>query len=224
MVDDVDRVAAARRRRPDDARRTLAGRAALRLLVLTRTGRPLADAPELVIERRCEDCDSPHGRPRTAGLSLSTSGSGERVLVAVGPEEACVGVDVETATPAALERSPGLDEFTLHPRERDAVARAADPGRARLQRWVEKEAVLKAAGLGLRLPPHEVLLAPADATTSSHHRSDGQLSWRAVLAAPVAAVARLSVADLPGDGTHHRAVAAVRPHPVEIVGPGALGS
>ncbi|TGO04714.1 4'-phosphopantetheinyl transferase family protein [Serinibacter arcticus] len=226
LVDDVDRAAAARRRRPEDSRRTLAGRAALRLLVAARTGRPAGRASEIVIDRRCRDCGAPHGQPRTAGLSLSTSGSGERVLVAVAPGSARVGVDVEAVTPTALGGAAGLDDYALHPDERADVVGTADADRARMQRWVEKEAVLKAAGLGLTLSPNAVRLAPqrADRAAPTEVSSIGPADWRGVLEAPVDAVRRLVVVALPGRRDDHpgrrsylRAVAAAEVRPIRAV-------
>ncbi len=219
LVDDVDRAAAARRRRPADARRTLAGRAALRLLVATASGLPAQAARDVPITRRCEDCDRPHGRPTTPGFSLSTSSSGERVLVAVAPAGAGIGVDLEAATPKALRGAAGLDDYALHPDERDAVVGAEHPDRARLQRWVEKEAVLKAAGTGLRVPPNEVVLAAA---TAGPAHADGVAGtrphdWREVVRAPLASIRGLAVVALPGDAGHHRAIAAARPLPLRAV-------
>ncbi|WP_158277112.1 hypothetical protein [Serinibacter arcticus] len=59
LLDDVDLAAAAARRRPQDRRRTLAGRVALRLLVSARTGWDPRRAREIVIDRRCPDCGAP---------------------------------------------------------------------------------------------------------------------------------------------------------------------
>lgn len=100
------------------------------------------------VVRRCPRCGGPHGRPELPGLPLhaSLSRTPGRVAAAVsgaGP----VGVDVET-----VERT-GFDGFAavaLAPGER-----AADlPARARA--WTRKEAVLKAAGTGLRVDPRTV--------------------------------------------------------------------
>lgn len=219
VVDDVDRAAAARRRRPRDARRTLAGRAALRLLVASRTGLRAHRASEIAIDRRCHDCGAPHGQPRTTGLSLSTSGSGERVLVSVAPADAHVGVDVEAATAEALAGAAGLDDYALHPEERDGVTANDDPDRSRLQRWVEKEAVLKAAGTGLRVSPNELrITAPrAGLVEPAAVEAIGRNDWRAVTEAPLATIRGLAVVTLPGDLEHHRALAAARPLLVRTV-------
>ncbi|MFC7430034.1 MULTISPECIES: 4'-phosphopantetheinyl transferase family protein [unclassified Agrococcus] len=150
LVDDADREAADAKVRADDARRTLAGRAALRMLVAARAGIPVARAASLPVDRTCVRCGAPHGQPRIDGLSVSTSTSGGHVLVAVGAGEARVGVDVELLR---TELWTGFDEYVLHPEERGAVP-AGEAGVAhRIRVWAEKEAVLKAAGLGLRAAP-----------------------------------------------------------------------
>ncbi|WP_053385666.1 4'-phosphopantetheinyl transferase family protein [Leucobacter japonicus] len=156
-----DHRAAARRRTPELQRRTLAGRAALRLLAARCLGVSTDNAGELPIDRTCLDCDEPHGRPTMSGLALSSSTSGDHVLVAVAADDEAsahpvdLGVDVEVI-PHQLW--PGFDEYALHPSERDRV-----PGfdslagiAARVRLWTQKEAVLKATGDGLRVSPATV--------------------------------------------------------------------
>ncbi len=168
LVAPADLAAADERVREEDRRRTLAGRLALRLLAGRRTG----ERPEaLTVDRTCDRCGAPHGRPRLAGHSASTSTSGDRVLVAVGPPDAEVGVDVQVV-PQRLWH--GFDEYALHPAERRAGLDAS--GRIRL--WAEKEAVLKAAGLGLRAAPSRLRLAGGD-------------PWRAVADGAVPGTAHL---------------------------------
>lgn len=156
-----DHRAAERRRTPELQRRTLAGRAALRLLAARSLGVSTADASTLPIDRRCLDCDEPHGRPTMGGLALSSSTSGDRVLVAVAafdeasPHRVDLGVDVEEI-PQQLWH--GFDEYALHPIERrDVPAVQSGAGVAhRLALWTQKEAVLKATGDGLRVSPATV--------------------------------------------------------------------
>lgn len=157
LVAPEDLAAADERVREEDRRRTLAGRLALRLLAGQRTG---SGPAALAIDRTCDRCGAPHGRPRMHGLSASTSTSGGTVLVAVGPPDAELGVDVQ-AVPDRLW--DGFDEYALHPAER----RAGLDATARIRLWAEKEAVLKAAGLGLRAAPSRLRLA-------------GDGPWRAV--------------------------------------------
>lgn len=155
LVDPLDRVAASRQRRSGDARRVLAGRVAVRLLAAHRLGHDVTECARITVRRDCTDCGAPHGRPRVTGLSVSSSTSGDRVLAAVGSEESGVGVDVERI-PAALFAD--FDEFALHPLERRRLAAHPTALEARIGIWVQKEAVLKSAGLGLRSPMDALLV------------------------------------------------------------------
>jgi 4'-phosphopantetheinyl transferase len=219
VVDSADREAAARRQRPDDARRTLAGRVALRLLVAVRLGVPVSLASQIVVDRTCSTCHLPHGRPRVAGLSVSTSSSEERVLVAVAEEGTEVGVDIERVPPTVFD---GFDDFVLHPDERERfgpVTRGASGTAARLSCWVEKEAVLKAVGVGLASPPHELLLAtrPDDAVLPTRADMIGAWEWRLVEQAGVAEALGLSVTELPTEPGYRSAIAARVPARIQAV-------
>lgn len=125
----------------------------------------------VVIERRCPRCGGGHGRPIVAVAAdgaarphVSLSRAGVTVAVAVtfaGP----VGIDIESIR--AVSRAP-LDPVAFGPVERAALLSATGPGadQARAWLWTSKEAVLKAAGLGLRIDPSEL-------TVSVPGRDDG---------------------------------------------------
>ena len=221
LVDAADRDASGRRQRPDDARRTLAGRVALRLLVAARLGVPVSLARQIVVDRTCSTCHLPHGRPRVAGLSVSTSSAEGRVLVAVADEGAEVGVDIERVPSTVFD---GFDDFVLHPDERERfgpVTRGSSGTAARLSCWVEKEAVLKAVGVGLASPPHELLVAarPDDAVLPPRADMIGPWEWRPVEQAGVVEALGLSVTELPTEAGYRSAVAArvpARIHAVDI--------
>lgn len=91
------------------------------------------------------------GRPHLADAHMHTSLShaGGRValaLTATGP----VGIDLEPASRAADMHE--LEERVAHPDERPGLPAApVERGRALLALWVRKEALLKAAGIGLEL-------------------------------------------------------------------------
>lgn len=102
----------------------------------------------------CPRCGGPHGRPVVVpGLMMphvSLAAAGPLVAVAVtdaGP----VGVDVERVLRAG---SPGFLDVALHPDED-----LPDGPEAAARLWVRKEAVLKAAGVGLLVDPADVLLS-----------------------------------------------------------------
>jgi 4'-phosphopantetheinyl transferase len=114
---------------------------------------------------------TPAGRPFVAGggVDVSCTASGVLGLVAIG--RVCrIGVDVETVAPW----SPAvLEEGWLSDTERLALARLPAPDRAlaTTRCWTQKEAVLKAAGTGLRTDPA--------ATVTSVGRTDGVVAgWK----------------------------------------------
>lgn len=190
---------AARARRGRHGDRTLAGRAALRLLLAHVLGEAPARARSLAVERTCEHCGAPHGRPRAPGVSLSGATSEDEVLVAVAAHEAQVGVDVQTV-PATLW--PGFETAVLHPRERRRSETDAPSSGIRL--WTRKEALLKSAGVGLRIDPSRLPLvrpAPGEGTW-----------WSMTREAPPEVRGRV-VRDLPG--AVPRAVAASAMLPVQ---------
>lgn len=117
----------------------------------------------VVIERRCERCGGRHGRPIVAAPAdvdrpeVSLSRADDTVAVAVsfaGP----VGIDIESIRAVSL--AP-LDPVAFGTIERAALLLATGPGaeRARASLWTSKEAVLKAAGLGLRIDPLELTVS-----------------------------------------------------------------
>lgn len=218
-----DREYAGRRRDPLDRFRTLSSRASLRLLAAHLRGQSSREAPILPIDRSCHRCGGPHGQPSVAGLSLSTSSSASSVLVGADASEAPLGVDVE-AVPHDL--FAGFDDHVLHPTESMACVRAgrstADSQSARLRSrlavWVAKEAVLKAAGIGLEHPMNRVLLEPSDRTTLwRDNQLTGELMWQLVTEAQSPNVRGLFVCLLPSAGGPVSAVATNAPADVHDI-------
>lgn len=204
-----DRRAAFARANADARRRTLAGRAALRLLAAWRCGVPRAAAQDIAITRSCPDCAAPHGRPVSEMLALSSSTSGAHVLVAVADAHDAIGVDIETVPPRLW---PHFDAYALHERERAALPAAGTaPGRiARIQAWALKEAALKASGSGLRTAPAAVRFDAAPGADSG--------GWLRVHGAPSAGRGALDARPIPTDGTARAALASDRPGEVLLHG------
>jgi 4'-phosphopantetheinyl transferase len=143
LVTSAEREEAARLRRDDDRRRFVIGRAALRCLL----ARICAENPaDLVFTRNA------FGKPEMAGVAhFNLSHSGGIVLIAMHATRP-IGIDVE-ALPGPADW-PDLAKDHLAEAERTAIFACSEADRptAFLRAWTRKEAVAKAAGLGLSLP------------------------------------------------------------------------
>jgi 4'-phosphopantetheinyl transferase len=104
------------------------------------------------ISRECRRCgDAKHGKPFVVGdddLSFSVSHSGSVALLAIA-RDATVGIDVE-----AVRTRPNLEKLAARVLDPNALAAfgAADESHQLLtflRAWTEKEAYLKAIGLGI---------------------------------------------------------------------------
>lgn len=133
----------------------LAGRALIRELV-----RRIRGFDEIRLSSRCVRCGADHGRPRSAGVSLSVSHAEDLVVVAATARSTLLGVDVEQGT--ADGRLDGLGR--LFP----------DGSAPDLAAWTRIEAAVKADGRGFEIEPSEVLLQ------SSPDGSEPR-AWSAVL-------------------------------------------
>ncbi|MFJ6987248.1 MULTISPECIES: 4'-phosphopantetheinyl transferase family protein [unclassified Streptomyces] len=216
LVDLLDPVERARHdATPDPANRQrfLAGCALTRIVL----GDLLGIGPAAVPLRRvCPRCSGPHGKVTAdtgTDLRFNISHSGDVVGLAVC-RGADVGLDVEdarTATDveAVAPRTLGATEL--------AALRARPPAErpaAFLRYWTRKEAVLKALGVGLRVPPRRL------------HVTDPALA-PAVLALPEKIGVRREVrmADTLAGETHPASVAVTGTTEVSLVqhpAPGAL--
>lgn len=136
------------------------------------------------------------GRPCLHGDELQTSLShaGGAIAVAVGGHGR-IGVDLEAAARDAQMEE--IAERVLHPDERAAVAGLPASARARalLALWVRKEALLKAAGIGLAremdsflAPDGEPVALPAiegpDGPAAVARMIDAGPGWMAAVAGP----------------------------------------
>lgn len=117
----------------------LAGRALIRELV-----RRIRGSDDVRLSSRCARCGADHGRPRSAGVSLSVSHAEGLVVVAATAGSILLGVDVERA--AADTRLDGLRPMFPDGRAPDLAA------------WTRIEAAVKADGRGFEIEPSDVLL------------------------------------------------------------------
>ena len=152
VLDAGERARLAALRSPEEAVRFVAAHALLRTVV----GEHLGLAPtEVTLTATCTTCGGPHGRPEVVGhpgLHVGLSHGGEVAVVALSTDGR-VGVDVETHAAADF---PGFGSVALGVGEPDG------DGVARATTWVRKEAVLKATGDGLAVPPAALRLSPPD--------------------------------------------------------------
>lgn len=138
------------RRRQDRVRFALAG-VLLRVVVGVEIGIPPA---KVVIDRSCELCGQPHGRPRLPGTGLHASISHSAEYVAVAMTEAGpVGIDIEKILEVDYE--PLLSSVCA-PSER----RHLRGSREFYTYWTRKESALKATGDGLSLPMTDIRVTP----------------------------------------------------------------
>lgn len=167
LTSSVDWSRAERLPDPGDRSRSLTAAALVQTVVGELQGVPPG---HVRVTRHCATCASgTHGRPlitprSTDGTSrplyVSVAHAAERVVVAVATGWP-VGVDVEELTATAFD---GFDAAALHPDERRELELVAPDLRPawRAWRWTAKEALLKAAGLGLAVSPATLSLAPSN--------------------------------------------------------------
>ncbi|MGP5071006.1 4'-phosphopantetheinyl transferase family protein [Arthrobacter rhombi] len=141
-----------------DGTRALAARALARLLGARVLGLAPITAGQLQgTVAACATCGAPHGKPGLEGLGTNWSRSGNWIMAAAAlPSAGPVGVDIERIPDRLFG---GFDEHCLTTAERGSLP--AQDVAARLRLWVAKEALLKACGSGLSIPPAAVRTAPA---------------------------------------------------------------
>ena len=170
LIDDGERLQAARFRFARDAARFIARRARLREILAARTG----EAPERLAFAR-----GPHGKPVLANGAphFSLSHSHGLIMVAIAPVE--VGCDIERIDPD-LDWRPLAGRF-FSPREQRALLDLPDARarRAFFDCWSRKEAYVKAIGLGLSYP-----LDAFDVSVGRAAHLHGRTDWILADAAP----------------------------------------
>jgi 4'-phosphopantetheinyl transferase len=150
LLDEVELSRADAFMRPDDRSRFVVGVALLKLAVAYRTQR---STRSVRVDRHCDSCGGPHGRPRVLGSDLQVSLSHSGSIVAVALTRAGeVGVDVE-------HRSTGR----ALPSPRNVLTASEPIGRPEdlLTYWCRKESVIKATGDGSRVPFGQIVVSAA---------------------------------------------------------------
>lgn len=143
----------------DAGRRFAVGRLLLAELV------PAVKADAVTIESLCAHCGGDHGRPRVVGApyAVSVSYAGEMVVAAAAPRESTSALGVDIATRSDDVDAPLTELAGL-------FAPRTPPG---LRTWTEIEAVVKADGRGLRIPPADVAFGGPSATLLPGGRTAG---------------------------------------------------
>lgn len=159
MLNDEERKRAQSFRKDQDRARFIIGCALSRLVLATQ----LNMAPHQVpIDRTCPICHKAHGRPRLPHglLQWSVSHSGDVILVAF-TTDAPVGVDVEWMNATWDLDVVKMADGILTEREIVHILQMSSNDRIRgfLTYWTRKEAVLKATGEGLKIPPLNVAVS-----------------------------------------------------------------
>ncbi|MFE2290354.1 4'-phosphopantetheinyl transferase family protein [Streptomyces sp. NPDC059452] len=199
LLDDRERARAERLRHPAARSLYVGAHALARTVVAAHLGIPVR---ELELVAVCKQCGGAHGKPQPpAPLRLSLSHSGARVVVALA-HSTDIGVDVEEIAP----HTPEATERALAPPERASLAALPAPERSAgfIRYWTRKEALLKATGDGLTVPPALLHVTAPDAAPRL-------LSW----SGPERPRLPLRLYDLDA-GTGHRAALASVGAPVRL--------
>jgi len=138
LLDPTEATRVNRATNAEDRTRQIAGAALLRLAA----GHLADNDPAMIcVDRTCDTCGQPHGRPKLIGTDLhaSISHSGDRIAVAL-TRAGHVGVDVERISPIDLaELASGVLGIEEH----------ANSTTDFFIYWVRKESVVKATGDGV---------------------------------------------------------------------------
>lgn len=170
LLNPAERARSDRLRPPDSRARFVLARALVRLALAPCLHR----APATVaITHRCRSCGSTeHGKPQLVepGPAFSVTHAGDWVGVALC-DRFPVGLDLEPLTPGR-EDWDGVARLMLGPAEHAQFEQSPPDRRngAALRWWTRKEAVLKASGWGLAMPPDLMHVSAPD-------RSPALLAW-----------------------------------------------
>jgi 4'-phosphopantetheinyl transferase len=153
VLDTDEQARAARFAFDRDRRRYVLAHVALRQVLAAYSGRSAKELCWII---------GPNGKPKLADdlsvqFSLSHSGDWALIAVSVAPTMAAgIGVDLET--PKQRQHIGDLASNICTPAERNVLGNipASERELALLALWTRKEAVLKACGRGLTVPPNEI--------------------------------------------------------------------
>jgi 4'-phosphopantetheinyl transferase len=173
MLNEGERLRALLFRRHEDQVRSVATRAALRRMLASRVMRR-PDRLSFIVNQ--------YGKPRLEGdfgIEFNVSHAGRFAMIALstcGP----VGIDIESYDRGI--DTENLSSYVFTPRERQSPLRRSGEAEDFIERWVAKESILKALGLGIseNLQAISVLPAVAESYEIAHDRPEweGVKAWR----------------------------------------------
>jgi 4'-phosphopantetheinyl transferase len=176
LLSEDERIRALRFRRHEDQVRSVATRATLRRMLALR------------VMRRPEKLDfivNQHGKPRLSedlGIEFNVSHAGRFALIALSAGGQ-IGVDIEWRDRQIDTESLGAYVFT--PLERRSALRMDRKAEDFIERWVAKESVLKALGLGIseHLQAVSILAGAGEGYEITHDHPE----WADIKAWPIGA-------------------------------------
>ena len=124
-------------------------------LLLVKALRMQQGEVELPLKICCDEYGKPYFKDNLLFFNLSHSGK----YVACALSDEPVGVDIQILRPCCKE----LIKRYFSAAEQDHIEKSTDQERAFTRIWARKESLLKAVGLGLRLPLAEVDVSSTDA-------------------------------------------------------------
>lgn len=178
LLSEEERIHASRYRRQEDQVRSAVTRAALRRILGARAMlRP--DKLDFVV-----NC---HGKPRLQddlGIEFNVSHAGCFALIALSTNGQ-VGVDIESHD-AGID-SKSLSAYVFSSLERLSELRVADEAEDFIERWVAKESVLKALGLGISEYLQAISILPGNGQCNGqcYEISHDNPDWAGIKAWPI---------------------------------------
>jgi len=196
FVSDDERSAAGRFRSSSDAGRFLASRALARSALARRVD---MSPPELMFDRRCTRCDNAdHGRPSLGPLQdgspvwhFSVTRAGPLVAVAIASSP--IGLDAEPAR-ETVDDVLGSSVFSDADRTWVRAGPSGSQSWRLLSRWVAKEAIGKASGLGL-IEAARIVAPPLGEGWNPAADASGEPCWLRWLSLPDAVAAAVAIYD-----------------------------
>ncbi|MGH8761724.1 MAG: 4'-phosphopantetheinyl transferase family protein [Nitrosospira sp.] len=176
LLSDDERIRSLRFRKHQDRVRSIVTRAALRRMLGARLMLPPGELRFVA---------NGHGKPRLygdLGIEFNVSHAGHLALIAFSTSGK-IGVDIEHRDRGIDAKS--LSKYVFSPLERQSRLQTGEETEDFMERWVAKESVLKALGLGISDHLQAVSVLPFD--EESYEIAHDHPEWREIKAWPLPA-------------------------------------